>query len=222
MNLLKSAISRDPDYGLAHAYVALVELAIADYGSAPDHVIASCIERASLAVALAPDEPRCHRILAQARLAARDHAAAEHHMRRALDINPYDADTMTQMGHVLSLRGRPRDGLDLMDRAIAANPLHAEWYHCDRALALYAARDYAGAATAIQRLPYGPRRWSLLAAALARSGDRAGARDCVTLIRKSDPGFSPVSHLRASIEFEKPEDSNHLVEGFEIAAAIAE
>ncbi|TIQ32484.1 MAG: tetratricopeptide repeat protein [Mesorhizobium sp.] len=220
LSLLKAAISRDPDYGLAHAYMALVELAIADYGSAPEDVIASCTERASLAVALAPDEPRCHRILAQARLAARDHAAAEHHMRRALDINPYDADTMMQMGHLLSLRGRPRDGLELMDRAVAANPLHAEWYHCDRALALYAAGDYAGAATAIRRLPYGPRRWSLLAAALARAGDRAGARECVEHVRRSDPGFSPASHLRTSIEFERPEDSDHLVEGFEIAAAV--
>ncbi|WP_189521260.1 winged helix-turn-helix domain-containing protein [Mesorhizobium sp. M1B.F.Ca.ET.045.04.1.1] len=222
LNLLKAAISRDPDYGLAQAYMALVELAVADYGSAPEDVIASCTERASLAVALAPDEPRCHRILSQARLAARDHRAAEHHMRRALDINPYDADTMMQMGHVLSLRGRPLDGLELMNRAVAANPLHAEWYHCDRALALYAARDYGNAATAMQRLPYGPRRWSLLAAALARSGDRAGARDCVMLIRKSDPGFSPVSHLRTSIEFERPEDTEHLVKGFEIAAAMAE
>ncbi|MDX8466123.1 winged helix-turn-helix domain-containing protein [Mesorhizobium sp. VK23B] len=221
LNLLKAAISRDPDYGLAQAYMALVELAIADYGSAPEDVIASCTERASLAVALAPDEPRCHRILSQARLAARDHRAAEHHMRRALDINPYDADTMMQMGHVLSLRGRTLDGLELMDRAVAANPLHAEWYHCDRALALYAARNYGDAATAMQRLPYGPRRWSLLAAALARSGDRAGARDCVMLIHKSDPGFSPVSHLRTSIEFERPEDTEHLVEGFEIAAAMA-
>ncbi|WP_192244636.1 winged helix-turn-helix domain-containing protein [Mesorhizobium silamurunense] len=117
LNLLKAAISRDPDYGLAHAYIALVELAIADYGSAPEDVIASCIERASLAVALAPDEPRCHRILSQARLAARDHKAAEHHMRRALDINPYDADTMMQMGHVLSLRGRPRDGLEFRGKS---------------------------------------------------------------------------------------------------------
>jgi hypothetical protein len=71
LKLLRAAISRDPDYGLAHAYVALVELAEADYGGAPDHVIASCIDRASLALALAPDEPRCHRILALARLAAR-------------------------------------------------------------------------------------------------------------------------------------------------------
>ncbi|WFP74970.1 winged helix-turn-helix domain-containing protein [Mesorhizobium sp. WSM4906] len=222
LNLFKAAISRDPDYGLAHAYVALVELTIAGFGAAPDQVVASCIERASLALTLAPDEPRCHRIMAHARLAARDHEAAEHHMRRALDINPYDADTMFQMGHVLSMRGRHRDGLELMDRAIAVNPLHAEWYHCDRGIALYAAHDYGAAATALQRLPYGPRRWSLLAAALARGGDVAGAQECAKQIRKSDPDFSPVSHLRSGYEFEKPEDTEHLVEGFEIVAAMAE
>jgi len=221
LNLLQAAISRDPDYGLAHAYIALVELAIADFGSAPEEVVACCVERASQALVLAPDEPRCHRILALARLAARDHEAAEHHMRRALDVNPYDADTMLQLGHVLSMRGRPRDGLELMDRAIAVNPIHAEWYHSDRGVALYAARDYGDAATAMQRLPYGSRRWSLLAAALARSGDMPGARECVMQIRKSAPGFSPVSHLRTHYEFEKREDSDHLVEGFEIAAAIA-
>ncbi|AZO08782.1 MULTISPECIES: winged helix-turn-helix domain-containing protein [unclassified Mesorhizobium] len=221
LKLLKAAVSRDPDYGLAHAYMALVELAIADYGSAPAHVIASCVDRAALAVTLAPDEPRCHRILAQARLAARDHEAAEHHMRRALDINPNDADTMMQLGHVLCLRGRPREGLELMDRAIAANPLHADWYHCDRGIALYAAHDYAGAAATVQRLPYGPRRWSMLAAALARSGDRAGARECVMHIRRTDPGFSPIEHLQSGIEFERAQDIEHLIEGFELAAALA-
>jgi len=218
MELLKAALSRDPDYGLAHAYLALVELADADFGSAPDHLIADCIERASLALLLAPEEPRCHRIMALTRLAGRDHEAAEHHMRRALDINPYDADTTLQMGYILSLRGRPHDGLELMDRAIAANPLHAEWYHYDRGIALYAARDYRRSAMAFQRLPYGPQRWSTLAAALARSGDLTAARQCVMRIRKNDPGFSPTDHLR-TIEFERPEDTDHLVKGFEMAAA---
>lgn len=219
MELLKAAISRDPDYGLAHAYLALVELADADFGSAPDNLVANCIDRASLALQLAPEEPRCHRIMALSRLAGRDHEAAEHHMRRALEINPYDADTMLQLGYILSVRGRPHEGLELMDAAISANPLHADWYHYDRGIALYAARDYRHAAMAFQRLPYSPERWSTLAAALARCGDMAAAQQCVMRIRKNDPGFSATEHLRTSIEFERPEDTDHLVQGFEMAAA---
>jgi len=45
--------------------------------------------------------------------------AAEHHVARSLELNPYDADTIAQMGYLLVLRGRAEEGIAWMDRAVA-------------------------------------------------------------------------------------------------------
>ena len=65
--------------------------------------------------------------------------AAEHYVARS-PLNPYDADTIAQMGYLLVLRGSAEEGIAWMDRAVRLNPLHPDWYHFDRSMALLPAR----------------------------------------------------------------------------------
>ena len=116
--LFEQALDKDPDYALAHSYLALVDLMMGGWGEAPRDAIASNVERADRAVNLAPEEPRCHRVLGQALLFSRRHEAAEYHFRRAFDLNPFDADTIAQMGFLLAMRGRPVEALAWLDRAV--------------------------------------------------------------------------------------------------------
>lgn len=88
---LLRALEIDPDYGLAHAYLALSEVMIADYGLAPREVLERAAARAMRAVELAPLESRCHRIAAYVRSQLFEFAAAEQAARRAFDLNPCDA-----------------------------------------------------------------------------------------------------------------------------------
>ncbi|MBB6411227.1 hypothetical protein [Mesorhizobium sangaii] len=127
-DLFQAAVDKDPTYALAHSYAALADLIIGGYAEASPALLASLIDRAECAVTLAPEEPRCHRVLAQALISARRFEAAEHHLQRAFDLNPYDADTIAQMGYLLTMRGRPLEALAAIDSAIRINPIHPDWY----------------------------------------------------------------------------------------------
>lgn len=125
-HLLK-ALERDPDSGLTHAYLALADLIIGGYADAPRAVLDQARDRALHAIALSPDEARCHRILALTLLyRGRDeYDAAEKHFARALDLNPYDADTLAQTGFFRAIRGDGETGLALLDQAVQLNPMPA-------------------------------------------------------------------------------------------------
>ena len=96
---LLRALEIDPGYGLAHAYLGLAEVMIADYGLAPRAVLEAAKARAMTALGLAPEESRCHRILGYIRSLLREFAAAEHDERRAHELNPFDAETLMHMSH---------------------------------------------------------------------------------------------------------------------------
>ena len=215
----EQALIKDPKYALAHAYVALADMAIGGYGEAPSEMISAAVDRATLAVTLSPEEPRCHRVLALARLHAREHEAAEYHLRRALDLNPYDADTMAMMGYLLTMRGRPFEALDRLDRAVRINPIHPDWYLADRGMALYSAGDYRGCIETISKLPAKPWRLTRLAACHAQLGNLDEARRLITEVRRTTPDYSPMNFARHGVVFEHQSDVEHFAEG--VAKALA-
>lgn len=216
----EEAIARDRDCGLAHSFLALTELIIGGYANAPREVFAASIERASLGVTLSPEEPRGHRMLGMIRLFARHHEAAEGHMRRALDLNPHDPDTMVQMGFVLTMRGRPLEALEWQDRAFSFNPIHPDYYHFDRSMALYSAGRYGESIAALGMLSIGaPNRWTRTAAAYAQLGDLPAARRYLALATVDD--FSPLDYALRGVPFENAADTEHLADGVRKAMAAA-
>ncbi len=216
--LFEQALARDPGYALALSYAALADLLINHWGEAEPAVIQSVADRAQAAVSLAPDEPRCHRVLGQALLFARRHEAAEYHFRRSFDLNPFDADTIAQMGFLLAMRGRPVEALKWLDRAVRINPIHPDWYHADRGIALYAAGEYAEAIASFSRLPNAtPWRMARLAGCHAQLGNLAEARRLIGDARRMAPDFSPLDVAHRFLVYEHAGDAAHIVEGIQKA-----
>lgn len=214
------AIAIDSSYGLAYAYLALSDLIIAEYGSAPRPVLEACRNNALQALTFAPEEARCHRIMALVRLYLREHAAAEGHLQRALDLNPYDADTLAQMGYLRTMRGYALDGLRWLNRAAALNPFHPPWYHFDRSMALYVLGRYAEAVEAIEGLPLHHRAPEILrAAAHAMSGNEAAAARYITIAVDMKPDLGVETDIERGTEFERESDLAHLLEGVRLAMA---
>ncbi|WP_287347300.1 adenylate/guanylate cyclase domain-containing protein [Mesorhizobium sp.] len=86
------------------------------------------IRRASSVMArrgvdLDPQEGGCHRILGQVLLYVRELDVAEHHARRAVELNPNDADGAISMGDLLVTKGHPVEGLAWTEKASASVPL---------------------------------------------------------------------------------------------------
>ncbi|CDX20369.1 Adenylate cyclase [Mesorhizobium sp. ORS 3324] len=215
----RKALERDPDSGLAHAYLALADVIIGGYAGAPRAVLEQARDRALHAIALSPDEARCHRILALTLLyLGRDeYDAAEKHFVRALELNPYDADTLAQIGHFRALRGDGEAGLVLLDKAIQLNPMHPGWYYADRTAALFVLGRYREAVASLSCLP---RRsgwqWAWLAACHALEGDTEKARDCARQGRALEPGLT-VADILAGLRIERAEDRERMRLGLQRA-----
>jgi TolB-like protein/Flp pilus assembly protein TadD len=219
--LFEAAIAKDPDCGLAYAYLALTQVIINGFSLAPSGALAEAQNLAAKGINLAPEEARCHRILALVRLYLRQHEPAEHHLRRALELNPYDADTLVQMGYLLTMRGKPLEGLAWMERAIGLNPMHPNWYHCDRAMALYVMGDYEAAAAAFERLPLlGPWTRCRVASCYAQLGKTDEARRHMAKAFEVDPLFSPMDYARRGVPLERPGDIKQITEDVALVLSL--
>ncbi|TIT22665.1 MAG: tetratricopeptide repeat protein [Mesorhizobium sp.] len=214
----EAAIVRDPAYGLAYTYLALSHVLNSEFGPISDAVLTKARDLAERGIALSPDQATAHRIQSLVRLNMRDHEAAEHHLRIALELNPGDADCIEQMGHLLTMRGRPLDALAWLARAIRINPLHPHWYQYDRALALYMLGEYRTAAEALE-LATRPTPWirTRLAACYAQLGDMQAAKRQAALINADGSDFSPLDYARTGIPFENASDAEHLADGVSLA-----
>jgi Tfp pilus assembly protein PilF len=215
--LFEAAIAKDPNYGLAYTYLALARSLDGEFGRASDAVLENARDLADKGLALSPDQPTGHRVQSLIRLYMRDHEAAEHHMRIALQLNPYDADSIEQMGMLLTMRGRPLEALTWLARGIRIDPLHPHWYQFDRALALYMMGEYRQAADALE-LATRPAPWirTRLAACYAQMGDMEKARRQVALVEEGD-AFSPLDYALRGVPFENQADAEHLAEGVRLA-----
>jgi TolB-like protein len=212
-----AAIARDPGYGLAYTFLALARLLTAEFHGASADTLTQARDLADKGAQLAPDQATCRRMQSQARTFLRQHESAEHYLRIALELNPYDADCMEQMGYLLTMRGRPVDALAWFARMSRVDPLQPYWCQFDRSLAHYLLGDYRAAAEALEQSTR-PAPWirTRLAAAYAQSGEMDKAREQIALISNADWNFSP-RHYASIIPFENPADAEHLMEGVLLA-----
>jgi len=212
--MFERAIALDPRYALAHAYRALVWVGLHGHAAAPADVLDTAFAMASHALELDPLEGGCHRTLGLIWMYRRDFDRAEHHFRRALELNPNNADRRIDLGNLLTMRGRPEEGLDLMYSAVRLNPINPTWYNPQLGIALYSLRRYEDAAQAFGRVP-NPGYWSRarLVACYGQLGDAAAAQAQVAAILSLRPSFSVAEFIQRDVMLERAEDREHLREG---------
>jgi adenylate cyclase len=221
--MFERAVALDPRYALAHAYLAFAWVALHGHASAPAEVLDAAFATATHALELDPQDNRCHRILAHIWLMRRDYNTAEHHLRRALDLNPNDADARVSIGNLLALRGRPEEALACIEAAMRLNPIYPTWYNLFLAIAFYSLRRYEEAARALHRVSADPRYWSRarLAACYAQLGRTREAEAQVAALLRQKPDFSIEDFFRRDVLLEREEDREHLREGL-IKAGLPE
>ena len=211
--LFQQAIDLDPRYALAYAYRALAEVVLRDFGDAPE-----ALSFASTAVELDSDDSRCQGILGAVHLYRGDFVSAERHYRRAIVLNPNDANAIASFGGLLCSLGRHDEGIDHIREAMRLNPYHPEWYWTHLGLALYVARRYADGAEAFGHVTR-PEFWSLcfLAACLAQAGRMQEAAAAAARVRQRRLGFS-LSDL--NLPEWNSADAEHIIEGLRKAGLM--
>ena len=186
--LFERAMTLDPEYALANAFLALSIFSL-PWNEREDEYRPRCLALASRAVQLDASDSRCHRILAMILLNTREFERAEQHADRATALNPNDADAAAYRAYMLCFLGRPQEAVAEVRRAMALNPYHPSWYWTVFARALHASGQHAEAADAFERIARPQfHHHARLAACHAKLGDDEAARRAVarTLAAKAD------------------------------------
>jgi TolB-like protein/Tfp pilus assembly protein PilF len=219
---LDKALRADPGFALAYAYRGLAELIINHYGAASAEALDRALAYAQEGLTLAPEEARCHWVISEIALCRRQHATAELHLRRALELNRSDPDLMAMMGYLLTMRGKPDDGIVWFRRAIALNPLHPAWYHNDLGLALQAGARFDEAIAHLLMTPRADPWWhSRIAGCYAALGDLASAALHMKQAYDIDPEWDALTEFSCGLEFEHAEYLQSILQNMALAIAAS-
>jgi TolB-like protein/Tfp pilus assembly protein PilF len=203
MACLKQAVVRDPDYADAWAMLGWLHLDAVRRDFVPEAErpaeMAAAFDAASHAVKLGPRNPRALAALSVITFYQGDYAAAEVLQREVLALNPYDPDTLAQLGWRLAVRGN-REGLEYLEQAVARSANPPGWYYNLIAVYAYLDGDYARALTAaeISATSGSATGMSFAAMSHAKLGDMEAARDALAAMAKAWPllGRDPAAAYR--------------------------
>jgi adenylate cyclase len=218
--LITKAIELDPNYAAAHALLAeaLYAMALLGWAEFPDQALARGAAEARKAIALAPNEPDGYRALGRVLLAGAEYDQAKDALKRAIEINPSDANALAEWGSVQSFSGDVGGAIELFQLALKLDPMLEPKFVFDLAVAYYLAhRDEEALRTAERGLA----RYSDFlmfnvpaAAAAAKLGRKEQAARYVEVLRRRVP-FLELETIGS--RFKDPADPEYLREGLKAA-----
>jgi len=212
------AIEIDPRYARAYAYksfsyrVGVVLMEVDD----PEEWRKIALANAEQAVSLDDLDNVCHWALAEATFQVGQFDRARRHMRKALSINPNDADALIIAAYIETALGDAETGLKNMAMALERNPTNPPWYHWLRGGTLSILGRYEEAVAEFDQ--YGAPNAAILklrAIALAKLGRLDEARAQVRALLTIRPGLT-VSKVR-KLEDCLPDVEVRLLEGLRLA-----
>ena len=190
IDCFERALALEPNTPLALSMLALMRLRLwaFDPSSSSLSNIAAVAERA---LALDPADSWSHLVMGQIDMYAGRLDAAEVRHKKAHTLNPYDARILALWSPLATYLGKPEEGLKLIERAMALNPLHPAWYETNLGLACYCAGEYEQGAEAYQSVA-NPQAGVLagLVACLFELGDREAVKQAKVALLAKTPDFS--------------------------------
>lgn len=128
-NHFTRAVKLDPKFARAHSELAnLYYEAWRIWNEDRDESLSMATDIAQRAVALAPDLPRPHLLMAEILQFEARPDDARKQAEKAFSIGLSDADLLASFGGFLRLDGRPKEAIKVLQRAIRLDPLHPPWY----------------------------------------------------------------------------------------------
>jgi TolB-like protein/class 3 adenylate cyclase len=204
------AIRLDPNFARAYTWLAYANLQDVQEGWTDDakKSDAMAMELALKSISLAPDDYYTHWSLASIHVAHKDIAKAAEAYRKALELNPNDADLLNEMADMFSYQGEPDKAIAQIERAKRLNPKYPDYYDWSLGFAYFQKRDYANAVAALEKLADPPNgAYLLLAASKAKLGKPLPPDQIMARLRAKAPDWTP-DHL-AEHPYVKAEDQQH-------------
>ena len=153
--------------------------------------LSPALAAADRAVAADPRNAFAQVALAMCRLYALDIEGFDTAAARALELNPGNADVLSEIGHCYAFLGREDEAIALIDQAIELSPEHPGWYHFARTWRYIRLGHLDAALVEIRKVPVPGFYWyhAHLVWLHAALGDMAAAREEVDTLRQVFPDF---------------------------------
>jgi TolB-like protein len=180
---LEEAIRRDPNYALAWAQLAwvnLLDLWIQLTGEWHLSQLDEVIEQFSRAIKLDPNVSRAYRGLGQALIIRGDVAQALTVSRRGFELGPSEPDSLIFYGMALFESGKLAEATEKIEQAMALHPMRPSYYSYFYAIILWANERFE---EALRELGTVPGAEVYRALALVRLGRVAEAKDQIAKYR---------------------------------------
>lgn len=191
--LITKAIELDPNYAAARALLAeaLFSMAVLGWTEFPDQELARGAAEARKAIALAPNEPDGYRALGYILVAGTEYDQAKDALKRAIEINPSDANALAVWGSVQSFSGELGGAVESLQLALKLDPMLEPKFAFDLAVAYYLAHRHEDALRiaerGLERYPDFPMFNVPAAAAAAQLGRKEPAARYVEALRRRVP-----------------------------------
>jgi TolB-like protein len=187
----RKAAELDPNYAKPLAKISWSHMIDAMFGwtENPAESWAHGLDFATKAVECDDDESWGHWASAgyYQHLGQFDHAISEY--QKALELNPNDADVLTDFAWCLNWTGRHEEGLEMARWAMRLNPHYPEWYVLQLGQIYHDARRYEDAIATLEDVPHLDTVWGqlFLASSHANLGHADAARKAVERALEIDP-----------------------------------
>lgn len=142
----------------------------------------------------------------------REHDRSNEAYSRAMQLNPSDADIVSEYADFLSHNGAAAESVPLFERAIRLNPYASDIYLRDLAGAHLVLRDYEQAVRTVHRMRRPHLADLIVAASYALMGDQDAAARCARRARAQHPDFDPLAYV-SMVPDRYPDDTELYLEG---------
>ncbi len=207
IDLFDQAIDRDPQYALAHAWLACgLGQAMVHHLGDQSELVDRSQAAAERGLELDENESECHRVLAQNHLIRGNLPRALWHQERALFLNPNDDRSICAMGEILTFAGRAAEGEEWVRKSLRLNPYHPQRYWTHLARALLHRGCHEEALTVLDRIGR-PRTDDLVYAVAASAGwgSPAAIERSLSALRIALPDFDAEAFV-STLPYERAED----------------
>jgi adenylate cyclase len=207
------AIELDPRFASAYAWKActLGQAMNREYQPRTPEGRQRALEIVERAMKIDENDTECHRIMCRLALMEGQFAKSEHHLERALALNPNDPRLVVQRGINLTFLGDAQAAIPWIERAMRLDPFSAHYYYLDMVRALFMAERPAEAIVVLEktaRADWAHYLW--LAACCAAAGKEMAAQQAARKAVALRPHLSIATYGGGLFVWKRDEDRERL------------
>jgi adenylate cyclase len=207
------AIELDPRFASAYAWKACTigQAVGREFQQRTPERLRQSIQLVERAMSIDENDTECHRIMCRIALMQGQFAKSDHHLERALELNPNDPRLVVQRGINLTFLGDPQAAIPWIERAMRLDPFSAHRYYLDMVRALFMAERPTEAIVVLEqkaRAHWEHYLW--LAACRAAANEESAAQQAGREALALRPNLSIATYIDGGFAWKRSEDKARL------------